>query len=217
MMFQDAIANVTRPQRILAGTLGVVVLAAVGYFLLISPKVSERSLLRADSEKLQEEVRRARADEANLRPFRRQAEALRNRLQAAKERLPSEKEIPRLYRQLTDIASQSGLQLALFAPKPLVDREDVAEVPIAMTCEGSYHQLGTFFSRISRLPRIVDLGDFRLVGIERPTGTMRAELTLGTFVFRPDAAPVPTKAAPAAGRVQPPTSGGEPAKPRIGL
>src|SRR5262249_39363779 len=133
------------------------------------------------------------ADEANLRPFRNQAEALRKRLRAAKERLPSEKEMPGLYRQLTDIASQSGLHLAVFAAKPPVDRDDVAAVPIPMTSEGSYHQLGAFFSRTSRLPLIVDLSDFRLVGIEKSTGTVRAELTLETFIFRPEGAPPPTK------------------------
>src|SRR5439155_334058 len=95
----------------------------------------------------------------------------------------------RLYRQLTDIAFQSGLQVALFAPKPPADREDVAEVPIAMACEGGYHQLGAFFARMSRLPRIVDLGDFRLVSIERPTGTVRAEPTLAAPGLRGQGSP----------------------------
>ena len=29
------------------------------------------------------------------------------------------------------------------------------------------------------MPRIVNLGDFRLLGIDRPTGTIRAELDAG--------------------------------------
>lgn len=193
MAFLDPIANAPRPQKVVAGVVGLAVLAGLGYFLLISPKITERASLRQQSEALRTEMLRARVDEANLRPFRLQAEALRKRLQAAKERLPSEKEMPRLYRQITDMASQSGLQVALFAPKPPEDREDVAEVPIAMTSEGGYHQLGNFFARMSRLPRIVDLGDFRLLGIERPASTVRAELSLATFIFRPEGAPPPAK------------------------
>src|SRR6266498_1497896 len=192
MAFLDSIANVPRPQKVVAGMVGLLAVAGLGYFLLISPKIDERSTLRQ------------------------QEEGLRKRLQAAKERLPSEKEMPRLYRQLTDIAFQSGLQVALFAPKPPADREDVAEVPIAMACEGGYHQLGAFFARMSRLPRIVDLGDFRLVSIERPTGTVRAELTLGTFIFRPEGAPAPAKpetAAPAPPAAAAPPTGQPPAKP----
>jgi len=216
MAFLDSIANVPRPQKVVAGVVGLLAVAGLGYFLLISPKIDERSTLRQQDEALRTDVRKARADEANLRPFRQQAEALRKRLQAAKERLPSEKEMPRLYRQLTDIAFQSGLQVALFAPKPPADREDVAEVPIAMACEGGYHQLGAFFARMSRLPRIVDLGDFRLVSIERPTATVRAELTLGTFIFRPEGAPLPAKpetAAPAPPAAAAPPTGQPPAKP----
>ena len=193
MALQDSLANVPRPQKIIAGVLGLAIVAGLGYFLLISPKIAERATLRQESETLRTEVTKARADELNLRPFRLQAEALRRRLQAAKDRLPSDKEMPRLYRQITDLAFQSGLQISLFAPKPQEDKDDVAAVPITMTGEGGYHQLGAFFTRVSRLPRIVDLGDFRLVGIERPTGTMRAELTLETFVFRPEGSPALVK------------------------
>lgn len=187
MAFLDPITNAPRAQKIVAGVIGLAVLGGLGYFFLVSPKIDERASLRHQNDGLQVEVGKATADEANLRPFRAQAEALRKRLQAAKERLPSEKEMPALYRQLSTLASQSGLQLAVFTPKPPADREDVAAVPIAMSCEGNYHQLGAFFSRVSRLPRIVDLGDFRLAGIERPTGTVRADLTLETFMFRPEA------------------------------
>jgi type IV pilus assembly protein PilO len=211
MDVRDVVASVTRPQRLAAGIFGLLIVAVLGYVLLLLPRIEQRAALRQQNEKLQAEVRQARETEANLRPFRVQAEALRKRLKAAKERLPSEKEMPALYRQLTDIASQSGLQLAVFAAKPPVDREDVAEVPIAMTSEGNYHQLGVFFSRMSRLPRIVDLSDFRLVGIDRPTGTVRAELNLGTFVFRPEGAPLPVKAG------TPAPTGGAAAKKGTGL
>ena len=216
MALRDSLANVSRPQKIMAGVLGLAIVAGLGYVLMISPKIAERATLQQERETLRAEVAKAHADEANLRPFRLQAEALRRRLRAAKDRLPSEKEMPQLYRQITDLAFQSGLQVALFAPKPQEEKDDVAAVPIAMTGEGGYHQLGAFFTRVSRLPRIVDLGDFRLVGIERPTGTMRAELTLETFVFRAEGAPPPVKPgatapAPAGSSTPPPVA--PPAQP----
>ena len=212
MAFLDPITNAPRPQKIVAGFVGLAILGGLGYFFLVSPKIDERASLRQQNEGFQVEVRKATADEANLRPFRAQAEALRTRLQAAKERLPSEKEMPALYRQLSTLASQSGLQLAVFTPKPPADREDVAAVPITMSCEGNYHQLGAFFSRVSRLPRIVDLGDFRLVGIERPTGTVRADLTLETFMFRPEAS---TSAKPDTGAAQAQKPGQPPVRPGV--
>jgi len=41
------------------------------------------------------------------------------------------------------------------------------------------------------MPRIVNLADWRLLGIDRPTGTIRAEVTLMTYIFRPEGAPAP--------------------------
>jgi type IV pilus assembly protein PilO len=201
MAFTDAFANAPRPQKIAAGIVGLVIVAALGYFI-ISPKSTERDALRQKNEALQAEVAKARVEEAGLRTFRTQADALRRRLELAKGRLPSEREIPGLYRQLSDLALQAGLAVALFAPKPAEDKETVTEIPIAVSAEGTYHQLGGFFSRIGRIPRIVNLGDFRLAAVERPTGTVRAELTLATYLFRPEgSAPRPGTAggpAPAA-------------------
>ena len=98
--------------------------------------------------------------------------------------------------------------LALFQPRAPEEKAVLTELPIAVISESGYHQLGVFFDKIGRLPRIVNLGDFRMSGIERSTGTVRAELTLTTYVFRPEGAPPPgakpgqpgqPAAAPAAG------------------
>jgi type IV pilus assembly protein PilO len=191
MAFTDVLANAPRPQKIAVGIVGLVIVAALGYFI-VSPKSTERDALRQKNEALQAEVAKARVEEAGLRTFRAQADALRRRLELAKGRLPSEREIPGLYRQLSDLALQAGLAVALFAPKPPEDKDTVTEIPIAVSAEGTYHQLGGFFSRIGRIPRIVNLGDFRLAAVERPTGTVRAELTLATYLFRPEgSAPLP--------------------------
>jgi type IV pilus assembly protein PilO len=207
MAITDVFISAPRPQQIASGILGLVVVAAIGYFV-VSPKAAQRDGLRQRNEALAAQVVKARADEAVLRRFRAQAEALRKRLESAQARLPSEREIPGLYRQLSDLALQSGLAVALFASKPAEERDSVAEIPIAVAAEGTYHQLAGFFSRMGKIPRIVNLGDFRLAGIDRPTGTLRAELTLATYLLRPDgtapaspravgtAAPVPAPVVP---------------------
>ncbi|MGH7534681.1 MAG: type 4a pilus biogenesis protein PilO, partial [Gemmatimonadales bacterium] len=195
-----------------AGLLGLAAVAGLCYFGLISPKQYERTGLMQQNDALQAELLKARADEANLRAFRLQAAALRKRLEVAKQRLPSKKEIPGLYRQISDLAFQSGLAVALFAPKPPEDRDIVAEVPITIISEGSYHQFGGFFARMGRLARIVTLGDFRMAGIDRPTGTLRADLTLATYIFRAeDAPPLPKPGGAAA--APPATPAAPPAQP----
>jgi type IV pilus assembly protein PilO len=187
----DPLINAPRPQKLIFGTMLLVILGALAYFFLISGARADRDTLLEENEVRRAEVIKAKADEANLRPFRAQAEVLRRKLDTAKERLPSEREIPQVYRQVSDLATQSGLGVSLFQPKPAEERDVLSEVPIAVTAECTYHQLGAFLERVGKMPRIVSLGEFRLIGIDRPTGTLRAEMTLATYTFRAEGAPPP--------------------------
>jgi type IV pilus assembly protein PilO len=207
----DSIVNAPRPQKLIFGAMVLVIVAALGYFFLISGARTERDALLEENEVRRAEVLKAKADEANLRPFRAQAEALRKRLDLAKERLPSEREIPSVYRQVSDLATRSGLGIALFQPKTPEDRDVLSEVPILVTAECTYHQLGAFLERVGKMPRIVSLGEFRLIGIDRPTGTLRAEMTIATYTFRPEGAP-PPPAKP--GAPPAPPAAAPPAQPR---
>ena len=85
------------------------------------------------------------------------------------------------------------------------------KVPILVTAECTYHQLGAFLERVGKMPRIVSLGEFRLIGIDRPTGTLRAEMTIATYTFRPEGAP-PPPAKP--GAPPAPPAAAPPAQPR---
>jgi hypothetical protein len=59
------------------------------------------------------------------------------------------------------------------------------------------------------MPRIVALGDFKFTGIDRPTGSLRAEMTMSTYLFRPEGAPPPKK--PGAASAPPPPPAPAPA------
>jgi type IV pilus assembly protein PilO len=207
------IAGASRPQKLIMGAMVLVIVGALGYYVPISGARAQRDSLLVENEARRAEVLKATADEANLRPFRALAEALRKRLETAKERLPSEREIPQVYRQVSDIATRSGLGVSLFQPKPAEERDVLSQVPIAVTAECTYHQMGAFLERVGKMQRIVSLGDFRVTGIDRPTGTVRAEMTLATYTFRAEEVP-PPPAKPGASPAKPgapPAPAGSPA------
>ncbi len=206
----DPLINAPRQQKLIFGVMLLVIVGALGYFFLISGSRADRDTLLEENEVRRAEVLKAKADEANLRQYRAKAEAQRKQLEQAKERLPSEREIPQVYRQVSDLATQSGLGVSLFQPKAPEDRDVLSEVPIAVTAECTYHQLGAFLERVGKMPRIVSLGEFRLIGIDKPTGTVRAEMTLATYMFKAEGAP-PPPAKP--GAPAPPPGGAAPPAP----
>src|SRR5439155_436260 len=87
-----------------------------------------------------------------LLKFRREAAELEARLNALKDRLPGEKEIPTLYRTLSDAATASGLAVSLFQPRPPVVRDYYSEIPISLNAEAGYHQIGEFLQPVARWP-----------------------------------------------------------------
>ena len=190
----DSLVNAPKPQKIVAGVFGLAVIGAAGYFLLLSPLEGRVSALRAQSSSLERELVQSRAMVANLVRYRREAGELEARLNLLKERLPTDKEMPTLYRTLSDAGTQAGLGISLFQPRDPSTKDYYNEIPITVTAKGTYHEVGAFFERLARLSRVVNVTDFRLSALTRQRVPLRAEMTLATYTYRPIGSPPAPKA-----------------------
>ena len=190
----DPIVNAPKPQKIVLGVFGLVVIGAASYFLLLSPLDLKVSQLRTQNAALGEEVVKARAMVADLAKTRREMAELEAKVAVLKDRLPTEREMPTLYRSLNDAGAQAGLGVALFQPREGQTKDYYVEIPITVNAEGSYHQLGEFLERLARLPRVVTLTTMKLSSTNRPGRAVRAELTLATYQYRPVGSPKPAGA-----------------------
>lgn len=185
----DPIVNAPKWQKMVLGLVGVVVLVAAAYFLLISPIEVRISALRAQRESLQRELMESRRIVADIARFRREIAELEKNIEVIKEKLPNEKEMPTLYRTLSDAAYQAGLGVALFQPREPKVTEYFNEIPITLNAEGGYHQLGDFYERVAAFPRVVNVVDWRLTGLSKGRTSIKADLTLATYVYRPVGSP----------------------------
>ncbi|HBH04268.1 MAG: hypothetical protein A2W08_05200 [Candidatus Rokubacteria bacterium RBG_16_73_20] len=192
--FFDPLVNAPKPQKLVAGVFGLAVIGAAAYFLLLSPLEGRVSALRAQSSSLEREMGQSRAVVANLARYRREAAELEARLNLLKERLPTEKEMPTLYRTLSDAGTQAGLGVSLFQPRDPSTKDYYNEIPITVTAEGTYHEIGEFFERLAKLSRVVNVTDFRLTALARQRVPLRAEMTLATYTYRPIGSPPAPKA-----------------------
>ena len=184
--------------KVVLGVIGLVALAALSYFFLISPIQLRIEALVQRKTQVTTEVTQARAQVAEIERFRREIVELEKRLVLLQDRLPSEKETPTLYRALSSAAEQAGLGVSLFQPREARAKDVVSEIPITLTAEGSYHQLAKFFERVAGLPRVVTVNDFKMSGLAKAKNSMRADMTLATYMYRAGAAAAPKPGAPAA-------------------
>lgn len=187
----DPIVNAPKPQKIVLGLLGLAVIGAASYLLLISPLETRVAQIRTQEASLERELVQNRAIVADLARYRREVLELEARVKVLKERLPTERELPPLYRAVSDAATQSRLGVSLFQPREAQVKDYYAEIPIVVNAEGSYHRFGEFFERVARLSRVVTVRDMKLQTGTRPGYTVRAELTLATYQYRPVGSPKP--------------------------
>ena len=95
--------------KVVLGLVGLVAIIALGYFFLISPIQARIAELVQRRSQVTSEVTQARAQVAEIERFRREIAELEKRLALLRDRLPSEKETPTLYRAVSTAAEQVGL------------------------------------------------------------------------------------------------------------
>ena len=109
-----------------------------------------------------------------------------------------EKDAADLLRRMQTVATQSNLTIKSFKPAPIVTKDLHAEWPISLELDGTYHNLATFFDRVGKFTRIVNISGVQVAGRERPepNATIEASCVATTFVLLEK----PTAAAPVRGR-----------------
>lgn len=87
---------------------------------------------------------------------------LEKQLTVALNMLPKKSQIPDLLESVSWAGKDSGLEFALFTPKPETVKQIYAEVPVDISVKGSYRQLLTFLKRVGEMPRIVAVKNLTL-------------------------------------------------------
>ena len=80
--FLAPIADAPRPQKLIFGVVGLAIIGAAAWFLLLSPLDVRIQTLTAENDKLQKELLQARAIAADVARFRKEMEGIRERIGA---------------------------------------------------------------------------------------------------------------------------------------
>jgi type IV pilus assembly protein PilO len=152
---------------------------------------------------LRGDIARGVATARRLPEFQAQVTELEHRLEGLKAVLPEEKDVAEILRRVQGLATQSNLSIQRFTPQPQKQQPLYAELPYKLQAEGTYHDLGLFFDRISKFHRIINVSEISIKARPQPDAgaTIVAELLATTFVLqetkgaaaRPAAAPAAVK------------------------
>jgi Tfp pilus assembly protein PilO len=199
-----------------------VVLVLVGLYVPFSPVAQERAdydKAVQDRTKLNQEVTQLQVYKQRYGELKQQMDALNKQLDTLKTIVPEEKEVDEFIRQVQGAASASNVQLRRLTAQQIQTKEYHYEMPFEAQADGPYFNVLDFFSRLSRLSRIINVGDLQFddptaSGAKggkypiRPGTTVTGVFTVTTYFTKPaDTAPTS-----AAGAGKPGTNPGQPAK-----
>jgi Pilus assembly protein, PilO len=140
--------RLSTPVKIAISVAGALVLAAGGYFLLVSPQRSRASELSAEIESVQQEVDQRRlltAQATSVQPVR---VADLFRLSKA---MPDRADMSGVLLELNRIAADTGITFESISPQSAVPVSGYQAVPIQLSFKGNFYNLSDFLYRLRTL------------------------------------------------------------------
>lgn len=150
--------------RIILALVPSVIIIVVAVIVLILPKSKEIKTLEIKILAQENEIAKSQSKTEKLPELIAINEELKKRLNELKKQLPEEKEVTSLLKQVSDFAIRSGLRVDLWKPEEKKTHSSgiVYEIPVRVELSGSYHNLGYFFSNLTKLKRIVNISNLKL-------------------------------------------------------
>jgi type IV pilus assembly protein PilO len=196
-------------QGLVAVAIAVVVLL-LGVYIPLSPVAQERDAVdKAVQQRstLNTEVQQLQVYRQRYGELKQQMDALSKQLDTLKTIVPEEKEEDEFIRLVQGAASASNVNIRRLTAKPVVAREYHYDMPFEVQADGPYFNLLDFFTRLSRLSRIINVGDIDFEdaggqkGVKyplRPGTSVTGVFTATTFFTKPaDSGAAPASAPPA--------------------
>lgn len=173
---------------------------ALAFFFYFKPQNAKLTALKAERIKVEGEVQNLKQKKRELDKIEADIIAMTAKLKTLEINIPQRKETADILRQIQTLAYDSRLDVLRFAPGTEINKDFYAEWPIPIQVSGNYHNLGMFFDRLSKFPRVFTIENFTIKSLARQTdlNTVSANWTAKTYFFAetPVAAPAKKQARP---------------------
>jgi type IV pilus assembly protein PilO len=169
------------PVKLLAVAIICVVVAVLGYFVLVVDHVEKLKTTQQKEVTLKQEFERKQSKTSNLTAYEDQLKEMEVTFGSMLKSLPDKAEVESLLVEISRAGSANNLKINIFSPAGESPKEFYAEYPIKMNVEGSYGELTGFVSNVSALQRIVTLHDIK---IEPLTDSDDASVTFTAKTYR---------------------------------
>ena len=180
----EKVEKIKMPFRI-AILIGTLALITAGFlFGAYFPKTEEIEKTRKEISGLNRKIQQAKIRKKNLAKFRKEMEEVNRQFEMALRLLPNKREIPSLLRTITQLGNDSNLEFLYFSPGNERPKDFFIEIPVALEVKGTYHDVGTFFDKVGKMERIVNIFGVSMKPVRQRSTTLRTRCEAVTYRFK---------------------------------
>jgi Tfp pilus assembly protein PilO len=103
-----------------------------------------------------------------LADIERQLASLKQQLEIERRIVPDEKEVDNFMRMVDGEARKAGVWVRRYTSRPFATKEFYTEVPFEMELDGPYYSMLGFFDRMTKVERIVNVGNLSIATARTP-------------------------------------------------
>lgn len=152
------------------------------YFMVFKPQNELIKKATQEIEHKQAMLEKLQAATAQAQDLARQNEQIKTQIESIEARLPSNKEMDNVLRQVSNLAAKNNLKVPAFKKS---DKTYVAgtamEQPLDIEITGDFDGFYKFLLDLEQLPRITRIPDFSIVRSDKVDGEMQTKFTLSIY------------------------------------
>ena len=170
---------------IVGAVLGIALFVVLQMYVFKDMQV-EIDTLNTKIDELNREIEKGLAAKADLPRLEEDIKNLEVELDRLRKILPTKKETPDLIKRLKQLTERGHFRLISFTPGDFIDMDFYQEWPIRVEVDGTYHELGLLFDRLSRFKRIINVDHLDISPIQKVGQgyTIHASFIQKTFIYK---------------------------------
>ena len=155
------------------------------YFFVFSKANAKRAELQSEILAKQTALNNLRQSTAGIEDLNRKISELQQAITFFESKLPQEKEVDKILKEVWQIAEANSLQTKTIKTMKAQRGPSYSEQPIQLSLSGDFNGFYAFLLQLEKLQRITRITDMNLQKISDRDGEMQAQMTLSIF-FEPD-------------------------------
>jgi type IV pilus assembly protein PilO len=169
--------------------LGVVAFVAANAYIFKDIK-REIARIEKNIDSLEREIEKGRAAQRDLPRLEEEIRNFELELDRLRRILPTKRETDGLIKRLKQLTERGNFRLTRFTPMPFETRDFFQVWPLKVQLDGTYHELGLLFDRLSRFSRIINVSELKITPMRSTSGsnpfTIQGAFTMVTFIYIED-------------------------------